>query len=122
MLRPSRRDRAGGGATARDEEQAPVNSATHSKIVSFIWGIADDVLRDLYVRGKYRDVILPFTVLRRLDSVLEPTKQAVLRMKSALDANDFENQEPALRQAAEQDFYNTSPFTLRDLRSVLSLI
>jgi len=49
-----------------------VNSSTHSKIVSFIWGIADDVLRDLYVRGKYRDVILPFTVLRRLDSVLEP--------------------------------------------------
>ena len=97
-----------------------MNSATHSKIVSFIWGIADDVLRDLYVRGKYRDVILPFTVLRRLDSVLEPTKQAVLQMKSALDANSFENQDPALRQAAEQDFYNTSPFTLRDLRSVSS--
>src|SRR5665647_1351815 len=87
MLRPSRRDRAGGGATARDEEQAPVNSATQGKIVSFIWGIADDILRDLYVRGKYRDVILPFTVLRRLDGVLEPTKAAVLQMKSALDAN-----------------------------------
>ena len=56
-----------------------MNSATHGKIVSFIWGIADDILRDLYVRGKYRDVILPFTVLRRLDSVLEPTKQAVLQ-------------------------------------------
>ena len=62
-----------------------MNSVTHSKIVSFIWGIADDVLRDLYVRGKYRDVILPFTVLRRLDSVLEPTKRDVLTMKSALD-------------------------------------
>ena len=48
-------------------------------IANFIWGIADDVLRDLYVRGKYRDVILPMTVLRRLDAVLEPTKQAVLR-------------------------------------------
>ena len=45
-------------------------------IASFIWNIADDVLRDLYVRGKYRDVILPMTVLRRLDAVLEPTKQA----------------------------------------------
>ena len=54
-------------------------------IANFIWGIADDVLRDLYVRGKYRDVILPMTVLRRLDAVLEPTKQAVLDMKAALD-------------------------------------
>ena len=43
-------------------------------ITNFIWGIADDVLRDLYVRGKYRDVILPMTVLRRLDTVLEPVK------------------------------------------------
>ena len=58
-----------------------MDHATHSSIVSFIWGIADDVLRDLYVRGKYRDVILPMTVLRRLDAVLEPTKQAVLDMK-----------------------------------------
>ena len=47
-------------------------------IANFIWGIADDILRDLYVRGKYRDVILPMTVLRRLDALLEPTKQAVL--------------------------------------------
>jgi type I restriction enzyme M protein len=54
-------------------------------IANFIWGIADDVLRDLYVRGKYRDVILPVTVLRRLDAVLEPTKQAVLDMKARLD-------------------------------------
>ena len=46
-------------------------------ISSFIWGIADDVLRDVYVRGKYRDVILPMTVIRRLDAVLEPTKEAV---------------------------------------------
>ena len=51
-------------------------------IANFIWGIADDVLRDLYVRGKYRDVILPMTVLRRLDAVLEPTKKAVLDMKA----------------------------------------
>ncbi len=54
-------------------------------IVNFIWGIADDVLRDLYVRGKYRDVILPMTILRRFDAVLEPTKQAVLDMKASLD-------------------------------------
>jgi type I restriction enzyme M protein len=86
-------------------------------IYDFIWGIADDVLRDLYVRGKYRDVILPMTVLRRLDAVLEPTKQAVLDMKASLDKAKIANQDPALRQAAGQAFYNTSKFTLRDLRA-----
>ena len=86
-------------------------------IANFIWGIADDVLRDLYVRGKYRDVILPMTVLRRLDAVLEPTKQAVLEMKASLDAAQIVHQDPALRQAAGQAFYNTSKFTLRDLKS-----
>ncbi len=86
-------------------------------IANFIWGIADDVLRDLYVRGKYRDVILPVTVLRRLDAVLEPTKQAVLDMKASLDKAGITNQDQALRQAAGQAFYNTSRFTLRDLRA-----
>lgn len=88
-----------------------------SWIANFIWGIADDVLRDLYVRGKYRDVILPMTVLRRLDAVLEPTKQAVLEMKTKLDEAGITNQDPALRQAAGQAFYNTSKFTLRDLKA-----
>ena len=86
-------------------------------IANFIWGIADDVLRDLYVRGKYRDVILPMTLLRRLDAVLEPTKQAVLDMKTSLDKAKIANQDQALRQAAGQAFYNTSPFTLRDLKA-----
>ena len=86
-------------------------------IANFIWGIADDVLRDLYVRGKYRDVILPMTVLRRLDAVLEPTKQAVLDMKATLDKAGITNQDQALRQAAGQAFYNTSSFTLRDLKA-----
>src|SRR5712691_2040204 len=86
-------------------------------IAGFLWGIADDVLRDLYVRGKYRDVVLPMTVLRRLDAVLEPTKQAVLDMKAALDRAGVTNQDAALRQAAGQAFYNTSKFTLRDLRA-----
>ena len=86
-------------------------------IANFIWGIADDVLRDLYVRGKYRDVILPMTVLRRLDAVLEPTKQAVLDMKAALDQAGIVHQDQALRQAAGQAFYNTSKFTLRDLKA-----
>jgi type I restriction enzyme M protein len=86
-------------------------------IANFIWNIADDVLRDLYVRGKYRDVILPMTVLRRLDAVLEPTKQAVLDMKKSLDKAKIVHQDQALRQAAGQAFYNTSKFTLRDLKA-----
>jgi len=86
-------------------------------IANFIWGIADDVLRDLYVRGKYRDVILPMTVLRRLDAVLEPTKPSLLDMKASLDKAKITNQDQALRQAAGQAFYNTSRFTLRDLKA-----
>jgi hypothetical protein len=69
------------------------------------------------VRGKYRDVILPMTVLRRLDAVLEPTKQAVLDMKASLDKAKVVHQDQALRQAAGQDFYNTSKFTLCDLKA-----
>ncbi|MCG6860776.1 MAG: type I restriction-modification system subunit M [Chromatiaceae bacterium] len=94
-----------------------MQSVQLSWIASYIWGIADDVLRDLYVRGKYRDVILPMTVLRRLDAVLEPNKQAVLDMKAALDQAGIVHQDQALRQAAGQAFYNSSRFTLRDLRS-----
>jgi len=86
-------------------------------IANFIWGIADDVLRDLYVRGKYRDVILPLRVLRRLDALLEPTKQAVLDMKASLNKAKIIHQDQALRQAADQAFYNTSKFTLRDLKA-----
>jgi type I restriction enzyme M protein len=88
-----------------------------ARIAGFIWGIADDVLRDLYVRGKYRDVILPMTVLRRFDAVLEPTKQEVLDMKALLDREGIVNQDESLRQAAGQAVYNTSKFTLRDLKS-----
>ena len=86
-------------------------------VSSFIWGIADDVLRDVYVRGKYRDVILPMTVIRRLDAALEPTKEAVLRMKDQLDDAGITNQDAALRPAAGEAFYNVSPFRLRDLTS-----
>ena len=87
-------------------------------IANFIWNIADDHLRDVYVRGKYRDVILPMTVIRRLDAVLEPTKQAVLDMKKLLDSAGVTDQRQALCKAAGQAFYNTSPFLLRDLKSV----
>lgn len=94
-----------------------MNSTVHSSIVNFIWGIADDCLRDIYVRGKYRDVILPMTVIRRLDAILEPKKDAVRKMKKDLDAAGITNQEAALCQAAKQPFYNSSQFTLRDLKA-----
>lgn len=105
-------------AAARDEGPAlPHDSINHARIVSLIWGIADDVLRDLYVRGKYRDVILPFTVLRRLDAVLEPTRDAVIEMKRVLDDAGIVDQDAPLRDAAKQAFYNTSGFTFKDLRN-----
>jgi type I restriction enzyme M protein len=90
-------------------------------IANFIWGIADDLLRDVYVRGKYRDVILPMTVIRRLDAVLEPTKQDVLKMNEQLDRAGIVNKDAALCRSAGPDanhaFYNNSPFTLRDLQA-----
>ena len=86
-------------------------------IATYIRGIADDVLRDLYQRGKYRDVILPMTVLRRLDAVLENGKADVLAMKETLDEAGIVEQEATLRQTAGQAFYNNPKFTLRDLRS-----
>jgi type I restriction enzyme M protein len=94
-----------------------MDQATHNKIVSFIWGIADDVLRDLFRRGKYPDVILPMCVLRRMDAVLEPTKKAVLETKEMLDKAGITEQTAAVCSAAGQAFYNTSKFTLRDLKS-----
>ena len=84
-------------------------------ISSFIWNTADSLLRDLYVRGKYRDVILPMTVIRRLDAVLEPTKDAVLEQKKWLDEANIIDQVGPLTQAAGQQFYNSSQFTLRAL-------
>ena len=86
-------------------------------IAGFIWNIADDVLRDVYVRGKYRDVILPMTVIRRLDAVLEATKGDVLKLNKQLDAAGIANKQAALCQSARNAFYNISPFTLRDLRA-----
>ena len=94
-----------------------MTSSQHTALVNFIWGIADDVLRDVYVRSKYRDVILPMIVLRRLDAVLESTKKAVLDQKRMLDDYHITEQDAALCQASGQAFYNASPFRLRDLQS-----
>ena len=96
-----------------------MNHTVHNKLVSFIWGIADDCLRDVYVRGKYRDVILPMVVLRRLDTLLEPTKEAVLNevtfQKTEMDAVELDDQ--PLQQASGYVFYNTSKWTLNKLKA-----
>ena len=94
-----------------------MNAHQHNQIVNFIWNIADDCLRDVYTRGKYRDVILPMTVIRRLDAVLEDSKEAVLAMKKMLDEAKIAKQTPALCNAAGQAFCNSSPFRLKDLTS-----
>lgn len=96
-----------------------MTQAVHNKLVSFIWSIADDCLRDVYVRGKYRDVILPMVVLRRLDALLEKTKSAVLE-EVAFQRNEAkftEWDENGLRDASGYVFYNTSEWTLQRLHS-----
>lgn len=92
-----------------------MNQSQHNNIVNFIWSIADDVLRDVYTRGKYRDIILPFTVLRRLDAILEPTKEKVLEMHTKLNTMKIDNQAPQLRKVSGYVFYNTSKYTFKKL-------
>ena len=94
-----------------------MDHSAHNKIVSFIWSIADDCLRDVYVRGKYRDVILPMIVLRRLDCLLEPSKDAVMEeVKFQRDDAGLTDLDPeGLKEASGYVFYNTSPWTLKKL-------
>ena len=88
-----------------------MNKKAHNKIVSYIWSIADDVLRDVFVRGKYRDVILPFTVLRRLDVLLETTKEEILKSDAFLNEHEIDDKS-SLTNIAGYPFYNTSPYTM----------
>jgi len=94
-----------------------MNTSSHNKIVSFIWSIADDCLRDVYVRGKYRDVILPMVVLRRLDALLEHTKDAVMEELAFQrdEAGFTEWDENGLREVSGYVFYNISEWTLQRL-------
>lgn len=96
-----------------------MNQTAHNKLVSFIWSIADDCLRDVYVRGKYRDVILPMVVLRRLDTLLEPTKAAVMEevrfQKEEMQATELDDR--PLIEASGYVFYNTSPWTMKRIQS-----
>jgi type I restriction enzyme M protein len=91
-----------------------MNPKVHNQIVSFIWSIADDVLRDVFVRGKYRDIILPFTVLRRLDALLVPTKNKVLEANAFLEENKI-NEKKALENQSGYPFWNISKFTFESL-------
>ncbi|MBT3388072.1 MAG: SAM-dependent DNA methyltransferase [Desulfobacula sp.] len=88
-----------------------MNHSVHNQIVSFIWGIADDVLRDIFVRGKYRDIILPFTVLRRIDVLLEASKEKVLEANQFMNENKIDDK-TGLTKISRYPFYNTSPFTM----------
>ena len=94
-----------------------LNTAEYTKLVNFIWSIADDCLRDVFVRGKYRDVILPMTVIRRFDSVIEPKKKEILELKEIFKKNNAENLEEAMGLAVNLPIYNISEFTLKDLKS-----
>jgi len=90
--------------------------SSHAHMVSMIWSIADDVLRDVFVRGQYRDVILPMVVLRRLDALLEPTKDAVEEEYKYQTKENFTDT-GALMEAAGQNYYNVSKWTLARLKS-----
>lgn len=94
-----------------------MENANFNQLVSFVFGIANDCLVDVYDVGDYRKIILPMIVLRRFDAVLEPTKQAVLAMKQKLDAAGIMEQDVALCSVAHEAFCNSSPFTLSDLKS-----
>ena len=94
-----------------------MEKANFGQLVSFIFGIANDCLVDVYDVGDYRKIILPMMVLRRFDAVLEPTKTQVLETKAMLDAAGIVEQDEALCAAAKEAFCNSSPYTLKDLRS-----
>ena len=94
-----------------------MEKANFGQLVSFLFGIANDCLVDVYDVGDYRKIILPMMVIRRFDAVLEPTKKAVLEMKKNLDAAGITEQDEALCAAAGEAFCNSSPYTLSDLKS-----
>ena len=95
----------------------PNNPQQFNQLVSFIWNIANDVLVQVFNKGDYKKVILPMMVLRRLDILLEPTKEAVLKQKEQLDKMGITNQSPVLMTVTKYPFYNTSKFTMKTLTS-----
>lgn len=91
------------------------NALEYNKLVSFIWSVADDCLRDVYVRGKYRDVILPMTVIRRFDTIIEKEKANIMKVKETAEQEGWDV-EKTLATAVNLPFYNTSQFQLKDLK------
>lgn len=92
-----------------------MEQAQYSKLFSFLWNIANDVLVHAFEKGKYKDIIMPMLVLRRIDVLLEPTKEKVLERKEQLDKFGVTNQDQTLCMASGFPFYNTSKFTLKSL-------
>ena len=92
-----------------------MEQAQYSKLFSFLWNIANDVLVHAFEKGKYKDIIMPMLVLRRIDVLLEPTKDKVLERKEQLDKFGVTNQDQPLCMASGFPFYNTSKFTLKSL-------
>lgn len=89
----------------------------YSSLFSFIWNIANDVLVHAFEKGDYKKIILPFMVLRRIDVLLEPTKQQVLDKKAFCDKNGLAEYEPFLTKVTGYPFYNTSAFTMSTLKN-----
>lgn len=89
----------------------------YNQLITFIWNIANDCLVHVFNKGDYRKIVLPMMVLRRFDAVLEPTKKSVLNMKKALDLSGITDQDDALKTVAKEQFVNSSPFMLKDLKS-----
>jgi type I restriction enzyme M protein len=94
-----------------------MEQSQYNALFSFIWNIANDVLVNAFNKGDYKRIILPMLVLRRIDVLLEPTKDSVLERKEQLDAAHFENQAPLLTAVTGYPFYNTSKFTMKTLKS-----
>lgn len=93
-----------------------MEQSQYNALFSFIWNIANDVLVNAFNKGDYKRIILPMLVLRRIDVLLEPTKDSVLERKEQLDAAHFENQAPLLTAVTGYPFYNTSKFTMKTLK------
>ena len=94
-----------------------MNQSQYNQLFSFIWNIATDVLVYAFEKGEYKKIIMPMMVLRRIDVLLEPTKEVLLARKKMLDDNNLQNQDPILYQATGYPFYNTSKFTMKTLKS-----
>ena len=89
----------------------------YNQLFSFIWNIATDVLVYAFEKGEYKKIIMPMLVLRRIDVLLEPTKERLLQQKQMLDENHIQNQDPILYTITGYPFYNTSKFTMKTLKS-----